>query len=63
MKNILLIINPVSGNKDYNRYLAAIKEIFHDFNFKIKSFIYNHTLYLDHSLLYLEITLFFSILF
>ena len=35
MKNILLIINPVSGNKDYNRYLAAIKEIFHDFNFKI----------------------------
>ena len=35
MKNILLIINPVSGNKDYNRYLGAIKEIFHDFNFKI----------------------------
>jgi YegS/Rv2252/BmrU family lipid kinase len=35
MKNILLIINPVSGNKDYKKYLPSIKEIFHDFNFKI----------------------------
>ena len=35
MKNILLIINPVSGKKDYKKYLPSIKEIFHDFNFKI----------------------------
>jgi diacylglycerol kinase (ATP) len=35
VKNILLIINPVSGNKDYKSYLPSVKDIFHDFNFKI----------------------------